>query len=42
MKSELNIMHGDRSWIHVIQQNTNDTQTGEQPGYMFGPLHGCG
>ena len=34
MKSELNIMHGERRWIRVIQHNTNDTKTREKPWYM--------
>ena len=34
LKSELNIMYGERRGIHVIQHNTNDTTTGEKPGYM--------
>ena len=34
--SQLNIMHGERRRIHVIQHNTNDTKTrlGEKPEYM--------
>ena len=31
MKSELNIMHGERRGIHVIQHNTNEPKTGEKP-----------
>ena len=27
-------MHGERRGIHVIQHNTNNTKTGEKPGYM--------
>ena len=34
LKSELNIMYGERRGIHVIQHNTNDTTTGEKPEYM--------
>ena len=34
MKSELNIMHGERRGIHVIQHNTNKPKTGEKPGYI--------
>ena len=34
MESELNIMHGERRGMHVIQHNTNDNKTGEKPGYM--------
>ena len=34
MKSELNIMDGERRGIRVIHHNTNDTKTGEKPGYM--------
>ena len=31
MKSDLNIMHGERRGIHVIQHNTNDAKTEEKP-----------
>ena len=34
MKSELNIMHGERRGIHIIQHNTNEPKAGEKPGYM--------
>ena len=33
MKSELNIMHGEKERNpYVIQHNTNDTKTGQKPG----------
>ena len=34
MKSELNIMHGERRGMHVIRHNTNEPKTGKKPGYM--------
>ena len=34
MKSELNIMHGERKGIRVIQPITYDTMTGEKPENM--------
>ena len=38
MTSEFNIVHGERSGIHVIQHNTNDTKTGEKPRYISSGL----
>ena len=43
MKSELNIMHGERREIHIIQHNTNDTKIGEALIHTIrlGLFYGC-